>query len=173
MEGLGEIRDYPLSDSDIRKILPGIKIITYSDLAHYGRLPFDRKGRLVMLYQTFSESSGHWVCILKQKKRILYFDPYGERPEAPLKTITEEEREAYGEDEPFLTQLLKDSGMPVYYNTHAYQKDRKDVNTCGRWAVARCLYAPESDEYFKSVVDKSKMSGDDFVSALTANWLKK
>jgi hypothetical protein len=173
MEGLGQIKDYPLSDADIRKILPGIKIITYSDLAHHEKLPFDKKGRLIMLYQTFSATSGHWIAILRQKGRILYFDPYGEKPEMPLKTLSEEEREAYGEEEPYLTKLLCASGLPVYYNTHPYQKDKKDVNTCGRWAVARALYAPKDDEYFKKVVDASGMSGDDFVSALTANWLKK
>jgi len=174
MEGLGEIKDYPLSDDDIRKILgKGIKIITYSDLAHCKKLPFDRQGRLIMLYQTFSATSGHWVCLLNKPDHIEFFDPYGDKPEEPLKTVPQDEKEEYGVDEPYLTKLLRASGKKVIYNTYPFQKERRDVNTCGRHSVVRCLYAPYSLAKYKKVMDSSGMSPDNFVSALTADKLGK
>jgi hypothetical protein len=176
MEGLGAIKADPLSDADIRKILGrDIKILTYPQIASLGdiRKAFDKKGRCIMLYLTESETSGHWICMLLKKGEIEFFDPYGEAPEAALKNIPEEELEEYGEDKPYLTHLLKNSGLKVIYNTYPFQKDKADVNTCGRHAVVRCLYAPYSLAKYKASIDKSKMSPDDFVSALTAQKLGK
>ena len=171
MNGLGKIKDTPLSDSDIRRILgKGIKIITYPDLARMRSINecFDSKGRCIMLYLTQSETSGHWICMLSKKDGIEFFDPYGEPPEKALDTISDDQREALGESVPYLTNLLKASGRKVIYNTHAFQKERGDVNTCGRHSVVRCLYAPDTLTKYKKVMDSSGMSPDDFVSALTA-----
>jgi hypothetical protein len=176
MEGLGEVKSYPLSDGDIRKILgKDIKIMTYADLANIRniRQAFDSKGRCILLYLTQSDTSGHWVCMLNKGDHIEYFDPYGEAPNSALKTITPEERQEYGEEQPYLTDLMKASGMPVYYNTHPFQKDKADVNTCGRHSVMRCLYAPYSLEKYKKVMDASGMTPDNFVSALTVQKLGK
>jgi hypothetical protein len=106
--------------------------------------------------------------MLSKKDGIEFFDPYGEPPEYALKTVPEEEREAFGEGQPYLTQLLKASGRKVIYNTHPFQKDRSDINTCGRHSVVRCLYAPDTLTKYKAVMDSSGMTPDDFVSALTA-----
>ena len=171
MEGLGDIKETPLSDSDIRRILGrDIKIITYPDLGKMRSISqcFDKKGRCIMLYLTQSETSGHWICMLSKKDGIEYFDPYGEPPESALKTISEEEKEQYGESVPYLTNLLKASGRKVIYNKHPFQKDKANVATCGRHSVVRCLYAPDTLKKYKAVMDASGMSPDDFVSALTA-----
>jgi len=174
--GLGKIKDYPLSDSDIRKILgKDIKIITYPDLNNMSdiRQAFDKKGRCIMLYLTQSATSGHWVCMLNKKGSIEYFDPYGEPPEKALQTVPMEEREEWGESQPVLTHLLKASGKPVFYNKYPFQKDKQDVNTCGRHSVVRCLYAPNTLEEYKKVMDSSGMTPDNFVSALTGQKLGK
>jgi len=176
MNGLGKIKDYPLSDGDIRKILgDNIRIITYPDLAKMRNIreAFDDKGRCIMLYLTESETSGHWVCMLNRKNQIEYFDPYGEPPEYALKTLSPEERIQYGEDQPYLTQLLKASGKLVYYNKFDFQKESNNINTCGRHSVVRCMYAPYSLEKYKKIIDSSGMSPDNFVSALTAEKLGK
>ena len=65
------------------------------------------------------------------------------------------------------------SGKKVYYNTYPFQKDKADVNTCGRHSVVRCLYAPYSLAKYKKVMDSSGMTPDNFVSALTAEKLGK
>ena len=174
--GLGRIKSYPLSDSDIRKILgDDISIITYPDLGKVESIDevFDRKGRCIMLYLTEDEQTGHWVCMLKKGNRIDFFDPYGEAPEKALDTVPEEQKERLGEEEPLLTRLFRQSGKQIYYNTYPFQKDKRDVNTCGRHSVVRCLYAPYSLDKYKAVVDSSGMSPDNFVSALTAEKLGK
>jgi hypothetical protein len=174
--GMGELRDYPLSDADIRKILGSdIKIITYPELNNIKDINqiFDSKGRCILLYLTQSETAGHWVCLLNKPDGIHYFDPYGEAPEKAKKGADPALLENTDQDEPRLTQLMKASGKPVYYNIHDYQQDNPSVNTCGRWCCVRCLYAPYSDKEFYKVVKSSGMTGDNFVSALTANWIKK
>jgi len=174
--GLGRIKSYPLSDADIRKILGrDIKIITYPDLGKMSSIDeaFDAKGRSIMLYLTENDTTGHWVCMLNKGDRIEFFDPYGEAPEQALESVPEENREALGEDEPLLTRLFKASGKKIYYNTYPFQKEKKDVNTCGRHSVVRCLYAPYSLEKYKKVMDSSGMTPDNFVSALTAEKLGK
>jgi hypothetical protein len=101
--------------------------------------------------------------MLNKKNKIEFFDPYGEPPEYALKTVPMEERLEYGESQPILTHLLKTSGKPVFYNKYPFQKDKEDVNTCGRHSVVRCLYAPYSLERCKKVMDKSGMTPDNFV----------
>jgi hypothetical protein len=174
--GIDEVKDYPLSDGDIRQILGSdIKIMTYPDL---GKLKsadqmFDAKGRCILLFLTSSPTEGHWCCLLNKKKGIEFFDPYGERPGEILDELPKERLDALDQNQPYLTKLLRASGKPVFYNTHEFQKDKANVNTCGRHCVVRCLYAPYSLEKYAAIIEKSGMSPDDFVSALTANALGK
>jgi len=176
MEGLGKIKDYPLSDTDIRKILgKDIKIITYPMLGQMESIneAFDKHGRCIMLYLTEDESTGHWVCMLNKGKELEYFDPYGEAPEEALSGVPQSKLQELDETRPYLTALLKASGKKVSYNHYAFQKTKDDVNTCGRHSVVRCLYSPYSLKQYKKVMDSSGMTPDNFVSALTASKLGK
>jgi hypothetical protein len=163
-------REYPLSDSDIRKMLgDDIKIITYDQLAglrDYNQL-FDAKGRSIMLYPTVSPTTGHWVCLLNKGDHIEFFDPYGNKPDDISEYISRPVREELGITSKMLTPLLKQSGKPIIYNTHPFQKDRNDIATCGRHAVVRCLYAPKSLDDYKSIVESSNLAPDDFVLGIT------
>jgi hypothetical protein len=114
--------------------------------------------------------------MLKKKKGILFWDPYGDEPEEQFEGVPKTLLETLDEDKPYLTKLMRDSKYPIYYNTYPYQKTKASINTCGRWCVVRCLYASKSEEYFNKVIKKANekgMSNDDFVSALTARWLNK
>ena len=167
---------YPLSDDDIRHILgKDIKIFTYPDLETMSSIEdcFDAKGRCIILFLTENETSGHWCCMMRKKKGIYFWDPYGEEPEEQKDGVPKSRLEQLDMDQPLLTELFRKSGLPVYYNSHQYQTDRRGVNTCGRWCVARLLYAPKSEEYFLKVVKDSKLPPDTFAVGLTANWLKK
>jgi hypothetical protein len=171
-----EIKSYPLSDDDIRKILgQDIKIITYPQLAKMRSIDeaFDRKGRCIMLYLTEDAHSGHWVCMLKKGNSIEYFDPYGEAPEEALQDVPQSKLEQLNEAYPYLTRLMRGSGKKVTYNHHPFQQLKRDINTCGRHAVVRCLYAPYPINKYKKVMDSSGMTPDNFVSALTADALGK
>ena len=173
---LKTVKDYPLSDGDIRKILGSdIKIVTYPMLANMSSASqmFDAKGRCILLFLTSSPTEGHWCCLLNKSDGIHFFDPYGDKPEEQLDNIPQSRLEMMNESQPYLSDLLKGSGKPVFYNTHAFQKSSSSVNTCGRHCVSRCLYAPYSLQKYKKIVDSSKMSPDDFVSGLTYDKLRK
>ena len=173
---LKTVKDYPLSDGDIRRILgEDIKIITYPMLKSMSSASqmFDSKGRCILLFLTSSPTEGHWCCLLNKADGIHFFDPYGDKPEEQLENIPQNRLEMMDESQPYLSTLLKGSGKPVFYNTHAFQKTASSVNTCGRHCVARCLYAPYSLQKYKKIVDSSKMSPDDFVSGLTYDKLRK
>lgn len=175
--GLAEARDYPLSDADIRKILGrDIKITTYPEMKHMRSIDqlFDRKGRCIILFLTTSPTSGHWLCMIRRPSSIEFFDPYGEPPDdGQKKEISLSMLQQLDEEKPYLTNLLRASGLKVYYNTHDFQKDRADVNTCGRHCVVRLLYAPYSLEKYKSIIDKSGLTPDNFVVGVTYDKLHK
>jgi hypothetical protein len=176
MDGLGRVKDYPLSDTDIRKMLgDDISIMTYPDLNRVRSIDecFDAKGRCILLFLTTSPTEGHWCCMLRKKKGIEFFDPYGEAPEMQKNGVPISLLDQLNERQPRLTQLLKASGQPVFYNTCAFQKESQKISTCGRHCVVRCLYAPYSLEKYKSIIDKSKLSPDDFVSGVTYERLRK
>jgi hypothetical protein len=174
--GLGRIRQYPLSDDDLRKLLgSNIKIQTYPQLADYDSADeiFDDMGRGILLFPNASPTMGHWTCLIKRPNKIEFFDPYGEAPEDQKDGMSKSRLEALDIELPYLTRLLRASGKPVFYNTHAFQKDRASIATCGRHCAVRLLYGPFSLDKYKKTIDKSGMSPDDFVSAVTFDKLKK
>ena len=143
--GTRKALDYPLSDGDIRAILgDDISILTYPELEEAQSIDqcFDRRGRCILLFPTVSPTSGHWCCLLRKKDRVEFFDPYGDPPESQLDDLPPSYLERLDQATPYLANLLKTSKVPVYFNTHAFQKLRGDVATCGRHCVVRCLYAP-------------------------------
>jgi hypothetical protein len=179
---LKQEKRYALSNEDIQDILnPDTKIWVYPkfyEMSHIDEA-FDGLGRCAFLFLTKSETSGHWLCMFKRnEKTIEYFDSYGERPDAQRKWLTQEQLEALGEPTARLTELLKNSGYRVYYNTHKYQKDGDDINTCGRWIVARLICKDFSNnEFFHAVKQDMKerdlKTPDDWVAEFTAEILGK
>ena len=173
---LDDVKDYPLSDGDIRHILgDDISIKTYPDLAKMRSIDecFDSKGRCILLFLTSSPTEGHWCCLLNKKKGIEFFDPYGDKPEKQKEGVPQSRLEALNQSQPYLTKLLRASGRPVYYNTHDFQQDKRSINTCGRHCVVRCLYGPYSLDKYKRIIDASGLSPDNFVSGLTYDKLRK
>lgn len=170
--------DYPLSDSDIRAILGNdIHIMTYPELEECDSINdiFDRRGRCVMLFPTMSPTDGHWCCLLKTRKDkgIEFFDPYGDAPEKQKDGLSKTKLEQLDMDKPLLTRLLRASGYKVFYNTFPFQTEHRNINTCGRHCVVRCLYAPYSLDQYKRIIDKSGLLPDEFVVGITADKLKK
>jgi len=171
---MNEIKEYPLSDDDIRKVLGNVKIWNYPQLKDITINDlFDDQGRAILLCPSMSANSGHWVCLIDKPDSIEYYDSYGDKPEAPKKGLGKARLEALDIDHPYLTTLLRSSGKPVFYNTHQFQSSSPNVATCGKHCCARLLYAPFSLKKYKGIIDKSKLSADDFVSALVYHWLEK
>lgn len=181
-ETLANIKAYALSNDDINEILdPDTKIFSYPKFYEMNHIDeaFDRLGRCVFLFLTESPTSGHWLCMFKRGgNTIEYFDSYGGKPDSQRQWLSEDQLEMLGEEEPCLTDLLKASRYRVYYNTHEYQKDKKDVNTCGRWATARLICKDMSNNDFYHLVqhqmkDRGLKSPDDWVALFTYEMLGK
>jgi hypothetical protein len=172
-----KVKAYPLGDDDIRKILgDDIKIWNYPQLKKLGdiREMFDAKGRAILLFPNISPTAGHWTALIDKPDHIEFFNSYGEPPEATRKGgLSSSRLEQLDIDSPDLTQLLRASGKPVYYNTHAFQSSSPSVANCGRHCVVRLLYAPYSLDKYGGIIKKSGMSADDFVSGLTYDKLRK
>ena len=166
---LQQLREYSLSNTDINDIFSDdTRVIAYPELKNLSNIDelFDKHGRAVILYLT-QPNVGHWVAVYKNGDNIHYFDPYAEKPESPKRWISTMDNIRLGQRENYLTNLLKGSGYKVFYNSFPYQKDRADVNTCGRWVVARLLLKDLDDKEFNELVKDSDVSPDDFVSLLT------
>jgi hypothetical protein len=178
---IADIKAYALSNEDINTILePDTKIFSYPEFAKMSSIDeaFDKLGRCVFLFLTKSETSGHWVCMFKKGNDIEYFSSYGDKPEEERKWLNEEQLDELGQDEPYLMNLLKQSGYKVYYNTHSYQSDREDINTCGRWCVARLITKDISNKEFYNLVreqmkERGLKNADDWVALFTYEFLGK
>lgn len=176
MDGLGKAKDYPLSDSDIKKILGGkTSIMTYPMLGDLDDIDqcFDRKGRCILLFLTTSPQEGHWVCMIRRPDSIEYFDPYGESPAEMKENIPPSLLASLDQRQPYLSALFKKKGLPVYYNTHSFQQDKNRINTCGRHCVVRCLFSDYPLQKYYDTIKKTGLSADDFVVGKTYDILKK
>lgn len=171
-----DITQYPLTDDDLRKLLGSdISIMTYPELKNCRDIDevFDRKGRCMILFLNQSPNSGHWCCLIRRADSIEFFDPYGEDPDDVVSDVPEPLLKRLDMDKPYLTQLLRRKGMPVYYNHHAFQNGSPNFATCGRQCAVRLMYAPKTlDEYY-SIIKSSKQTPDMFVSAITYDKLRK
>ena len=135
--GMEEAIGYALSETDIQKMIPTLKIISYPELLKANSIDdvLDEKGRLMLLYLTESEMMGHWVCLLNYRNSniIEYFDPYGNyKPDGEAKWLTKEKLKKFGQSSKKLTQLLNNSKYIVKSNAYPFQGENVNVNTCGR-----------------------------------------
>lgn len=170
-----EIREYPLSDTDILKILPGLKIMSYPELNALSEIEeaFDDKGRCLILYLTEDEHTGHWVCMIKKAKTIEYFDPYGKyRPDEEREWLSKDKLIQLDQYQPTLTELLRRSRYKVIVNPYHFQKDKSNIATCGRHCVSRLYNKDMSLPMYDRMIKDSGMNPDDYVSAWTYRVLK-
>jgi len=172
-----KVRQYPLGDDDIRKLLGNdIKIWNYPQLKGLSdiREMFDEKGRAILLFPNISPTAGHWTCLIHKPDHIEFFDPYSGKPDEDQKDgLSTRRMEEWDIKRPYLTQLLRASGKPVYYNNHEFQSSAPSVATCGRHCVVRLLYAPYSLDKYGAIIKKSGMTPDNFVSGLTYDKIRK
>jgi hypothetical protein len=176
MSNKSELKEYSLSDGDIRTVLgQNISIMTYPELKHISNIDdcFDDKGRCIILYLTESENSGHWTALLKNGNHIEFFDPYGDSPEGVRSEIPPDKRQQLDETRPYLQNLLKGSAYKVTHNRNPFQQDKAGINTCGRHCVVRLKHHDLDISQYKSLIKKSGMSPDDYVCHVTYEILHK
>ena len=173
-----DIRAYPLTDSDMKKIIPTLRIVSYPELlkaTHIDQI-LDEKGRLMLLYLTENQSTGHWVCLLKRRgtKVLEYFDPYGGYgPDGESRWLTPDQLEEFGQDTKHLSKLVRGSPYKLLINKTAFQKEKNDNNTCGRHCLTRLYLKHLSLPEYTKLVKGSGVSPDDFVSGFTYNLIGK
>lgn len=166
------VKEDALGDDIIKKYLPNAKILKYNQLGYINNieeiLP-NEQSYCIILYEN-KPNNGHWVSIMRINKNIEYFDSYGNRPDIPLSWISERENNFLGQ-KPFLTRLFDKTGLDVYYNDFKYQKEKNDINTCGRHVVFRilCMLKNYYDlkqycNFIKGLKWKSEENYDDIVS---------
>jgi hypothetical protein len=173
-----QIKAYPLSDDDMKRIIPTLKVVSYPELLKARNIDeiLDIKGRLMLLYLTEDENTGHWVCLLKRPDTNIleYFDPYGGYgPDDESKWLTENQLEEFGQDTFHLSKLIKNSSYKLLVNKHRFQKDTRDNNTCGRHCLCRLYFKHLSLPEYAKMVEDSGISPDDFVSGFTFNLIGK
>jgi hypothetical protein len=83
IDGVENVEKYPLSDSDIRKIIGSkTKIIKFSQLANYNSIEqlLPHNGAYLVLLFESAMNSGHWTALLRYNDTIEFFDSYGGEP---------------------------------------------------------------------------------------------
>lgn len=167
-----------LSDADIRRLLPGAKILKYSDLSRVSSL-FDllpKVSSYVFILYEDSVNRGHWTLVSRPADGVAeYFDSYGGPPDAPLRWTAKERRSALGERQPYLSILLEDAlreGLvsSVVYNKRKYQSESQAVADCGRWCVLRARELDLDLDEFSAFVTREcrrlRMNPDECVTTL-------
>lgn len=166
------------SNSDIDRWLGEGHIIKYSDLADYSNinelLPNDRDFKVILIESSVNQ--GHWVAVMKYGNILEFFNSYGTTLEHDFKFIPTMVKHLLGQGGNLLTKLMKtkDKGQKIYYNKKKLQKINDDINTCGRWVVARCLSMKigwELDDFINKVEDKTKETGK-APDILVCDWIK-
>lgn len=101
---------------------------------------------------------GHFILLLDKGNHLEHFDSYGLTMEEEL-SITHEQH---------LSRIFKEYRKPIVNNTKKLQTLKEDVNTCGRWVVARLMLQQLSLEEFLSFIKTNfHIHTDDLVVAMT------
>ena len=144
MTTLKQVQATELGDDDMHKLLPGVPITEYAELAN--KMPgevMDGKGRGIIFYtekETPTSKVGHWLGILRRGNTVEMFDPYGGKGD-PWQLdhtwISARTGKQLHEDKPLLALLLARTGLTVVHNPYRLQTMKSGINTCGRHVVGR------------------------------------
>ena len=163
-------KNIPLSDSDIRELMgKEVNITTYGNLKNYNDVnELLYPNNVCFILYEWRPHYGHWVLLSKSDKDVEFFDPYGGFIDSQLDEVTVELRKELNEDNPYLSNLLRNSPYDISYNEFPFQKLSKAISTCGRWCIIRAkLKDMNLYEFQKLFMDKLG-GGDDIVTYLTS-----
>ena len=162
----------PISNFDILKILPDVKIISYSELNGLQKFPLDQHNRLVIFYEMGGEI-GHWVCVMyyPETDTISWFDSYGYKVGGALAGFSKAELQKMGELGNTAKNLMKNYSNAVY-NPFRFQS-LKDAQTCGKHVCVRLimmkLNVNEYENWMKYLSKFSGLSPDEVVCVIYEN----
>ena len=173
-----DIKAYALSEDDMKRVIPTLRVLAYPELLKARTIDevLDEKGRLMLLYLTENQHTGHWVCLLKLRNTniIEFFDSYGGfKPDGEAKWLDKNSLKEYGQASKHLTKLLDESPYVVKSNKIKFQSEANDINTCGRHCLCRLYLKHLTLPQYAELIKKSGVSADDFVSGFTYNMIKR
>lgn len=141
----------PLTDEEIEKILgkrSKKRIMSYSELQNFNYieqlLPNKFDYRIILIEQ--KKNVGHWICILRYidslnlKNTIEIFDSYGK----PLINTLDKIKGfiKIEQSKQYILELIDDAILKNYnivQNNIQFQKYDNNINTCGRYILARIV----------------------------------
>ena len=169
-KAIKKIESKMFSDEDIMELLEGkTKIVRYKDLKKFKNVndlfyPYDN---IFLLYE-FKPNMGHWVCLIKNKNYIEFFDPTGTIIDEQLDYIDDDFKKRSNQDKKHLSNLIAGSGLKVLSNKYKLQKTNKDTNTCGRHCLIRVILKKLNLKEYLNLFKNNKLDPDTVVSYLTA-----
>lgn len=138
-----------------------VKWLLYDELYKFDNLnQLMQLGAAVILLQIETPNKpkvGHFIVLLDHKTHYEHFDSYGLTMDQELK-ITQERH---------LTRLFKNTRKPIKDNLKRLQTLREDINTCGRWVVARLMLRNLELDPFLKLIEYFHVNYDDLVSIMT------
>ena len=168
---IARLEELPLSGSDLTEMsnklgVVNTRFVQYADLREESLDSlFAGACCVYILFEIIDRTGmvrdiGHWAVLIKNKKGLVYYDPYGLSVSEDLKLSGEP---------PWLERILR--GHKVDVNTRRHQEFRDETNTCGRHTVARSLFHFMSNQQYHNLVIRGVLkhvdSPDTFVSLLT------
>lgn len=171
----------PLSDKDLLRLCDNkANLITHGEIKGYSDV-YELMGKnkaCIILYVTSSDDGnifGHWTCVFEspKDKSIVYFDPYGQQVDYPLRHMTPRAIEEFG-NVPILSEMLEDQiedGKKVHINHHHLQHHLLNDNVCGRLTGLRLNFRMLDDEqFFKLMTSENGINSDQLSAILTAEF---
>lgn len=128
----------PISSNDILNKID-TNIIFYDDLFKYSNIEQMLKNDSCVLLYKSQPAYGHWVCLIRNKYGIEFFDSYGKKPDEQKENINKDFLKLSNQYRDYLLDILIDASYkyPIFYNEYKYQ--RKNVSTCGKHCVIRII----------------------------------
>lgn len=159
------------SEEDMRRLCEGkVKVVPYrhaKQARHIDELLGSHRAAII-LYET-EESYGHWCALFEVSPSMLeFFDSYGGKPDSQLSMVPASFRPKSGQDYPYLSDLIKDSGYKnVIFNDIKLQRTAPGTSTCGRWCALRVCFRNIPLKTFQRWFRNQRLSPDQYVTALT------
>ena len=160
--------NYSLSDSDIRRFLPGIPILTYQELTSINDIDqiLNNPYNAAVILIEVRPKSGHWTLIQKRNKMLEWFDSYGVKVDNQLQKIDKKFRQVSDQDFPYVSKLMKESPYKLSYNNHRLQIMAHNINTCGRHVICRVILKDMSLNAYNKLMRSTDLSPDELVTSL-------
>ena len=149
------------------------RTIPYKILKGYDNIYdlFEDYGNCIILHYQTKKNYGHFTLLINHPDYVEHFDSLGYLVDDQLNVISKLTNKKLDQEKPYLVRLLYKSGKMIKYNEFPFQKDKKDISTCGRWCIIRAnLKDIDLDEFQDIFNDLGKhMDLDKFSVYLTEN----